>query len=46
MQIISKLPRTTVNQVVRNDNELKIEAFGSYREFHFDLQRLLVDSTV
>lgn len=31
MQIISKLPRPTVNQVVRNGNELKIETFGSYR---------------
>lgn len=46
MQIISKLPNPTVNQVVRNDNELKIEAFGSYRQFHFDLQRLLVGSGV
>lgn len=45
-QIISKLPSPTVNQVVRNDKELKIEVFGIYREFHFDLQRLLVDSGV
>jgi len=33
VQIIFKLPSPTVNQVVRNDKELKIEAFASCREF-------------
>lgn len=36
MQITSKLLIPTVNQVVRSDNELMIEAFGSYRQFYFD----------